>query len=52
MNTMRWGVIFDVDGTMVDNKDYHEQAWIELCRRHGMDLTAEDYRTRIHARTK
>jgi beta-phosphoglucomutase len=51
MNTMRWGVIFDVDGTMVDNKDYHEQAWFELCKRHGMELTADDYRNRIHART-
>lgn len=51
MDTMRWGVIFDVDGTMVDNKDYHERAWFELCRRHGMELTAEDYRNRIHART-
>ena len=48
---MRWGVIFDVDGTMVDNKDYHERAWVELCRRHDIELTAEDYRIRIHART-
>lgn len=51
MDTKRWGVIFDVDGTMVDNKDYHERAWFELCKRHGLELTAEDYRTRIHART-
>ena len=51
MNMMQWGVIFDVDGTMVDNKDYHERAWFELCRKHGIELTAKDYRTRIHART-
>jgi beta-phosphoglucomutase len=51
MNTKRWGVIFDVDGTMVDNKDYHEQAWFELCKKHGFELTVEAYRTRIHART-
>jgi beta-phosphoglucomutase len=51
MNTMRWGVIFDIDGTMVDNKGYHEQAWVELCRRYGINLTAEAYRTHIHART-
>jgi beta-phosphoglucomutase len=50
MSDKRWGVIFDVDGTMVDNKDYHQRAWIELCRRHGMNLTSEIYRTRIHAR--
>ncbi|MDO8303295.1 MAG: HAD family phosphatase [Sedimentisphaerales bacterium] len=51
MNTMQWGVIFDIDGTMVDNKDYHERAWVELCRRYGINLTAEAYRTHIHART-
>lgn len=50
MSTRKWGVIFDVDGTMVDNKDFHQQAWIELCRRYGMDLTIQDYRTHIHAR--
>jgi beta-phosphoglucomutase len=50
MSTSKWGVIFDVDGTMVDNKDFHQQAWIELCRRYGMNLTSQDYRTRIHAR--
>jgi beta-phosphoglucomutase len=51
MTTKQWGVIFDVDGTMVDNKDYHEKAWVELCHRHGIALTAEMYRNRIHART-
>jgi beta-phosphoglucomutase len=50
MSPKRWGVIFDVDGTMVDNKDYHQRAWIDLCRRHGMNLTSEMYRTHIHAR--
>ena len=50
MSTSRWAVIFDVDGTMVDNKDFHEKAWIELCGRYGINLTSGDYRTRIHAR--
>ena len=50
MSDKRWSVIFDVDGTMVDNKDYHQKAWIALCRRHGMNLTAEMYLARIHAR--
>jgi beta-phosphoglucomutase len=50
MKINKWGAIFDVDGTMVDNKDFHEKAWIELCRRYGINLTSEDYRRRIHAR--
>jgi HAD superfamily hydrolase (TIGR01509 family) len=47
----RWGVIFDVDGTMVDNAAYHANAWIELGRRHGLPITGEYYRTHIHARS-
>ncbi len=46
-----WGVIFDVDGTMVDNAAYHENAWIELSRRHGLGITREFYREHIHSRS-
>ncbi|HPD46592.1 MAG TPA: HAD family phosphatase [Anaerohalosphaeraceae bacterium] len=50
-NGARWGVIFDVDGTMVDNAAFHEKAWIELGRRYGLPITREYYRTHIHARS-
>jgi HAD superfamily hydrolase (TIGR01509 family) len=46
-----WGVIFDVDGTMVNNLPYHQQAWIELGRRRGLPITAEFYRANIHSRS-
>jgi beta-phosphoglucomutase len=46
-----WAVILDVDGTMVDNARYHEAAWVELGRRHGLGITPEFYRQRIHARS-
>jgi beta-phosphoglucomutase len=46
-----WAVIFDVDGTMVDNARYHEAAWVELGRRHGFGITPDFYRQRIHARS-
>ncbi len=44
-------VIFDIDGTMVPNTPYHEQAFIELGRRHQIPITAKDYQQRFHART-
>jgi len=47
----RWGVIFDVDGTMVDNGAYHENAWIELGRRYDLPITREFYRANIHSRS-
>jgi len=46
-----WGVIFDVDGTMVDNAKYHEAAWIELGRRYNLQITPDYYRSYIHARS-
>lgn len=45
-----WAVIFDVDGTMVDNMDYHENAWIELGRRHNLAIDHEFYIEKIHSR--
>ena len=44
-------VLFDMDGVIVDNHIYHEQAWIAFCQRHGMTLTPEDYKQRINGRT-
>jgi beta-phosphoglucomutase len=44
-------IIFDVDGTMVPNTPYHQQAFLELARRHGVSLTAQEYMQRYHART-
>ncbi|AKJ63594.1 HAD family hydrolase [Kiritimatiella glycovorans] len=46
-----WAAVFDVDGTMVDNAAYHEAAWIELGRRHGVPITAEYYRHHMHSRS-
>ena len=50
MNDNRWAVLFDVDGTMVDNLGFHEQAWIEFGRFHDIEITAEQYRGHIHSR--
>jgi HAD superfamily hydrolase (TIGR01509 family) len=48
----KWAVIFDMDGTMVDNRAFHEKAWLELGRRRGLTvLTPEYYRARVHSRS-
>ncbi|MCI0500032.1 MAG: HAD family phosphatase [Planctomycetales bacterium] len=46
-----WGVIFDLDGTMVNNTPYHRRAWFELCRRYGIPLDHPSYHEKIHARS-
>ena len=49
-NTLK-ALIFDVDGTMVDNADYHFNAWVEFARRHNISITKQYYMENIHARS-
>lgn len=44
-------VIFDLDGTMVDNIDYHIEAWIALCRAHGIDLSVSEYNKNLSGKS-
>lgn len=46
-----FGIIFDIDGTMVNNTPYHRQAWFDLCRRYNIPLDHELYHQKIHARS-
>ena len=46
-----FGIIFDIDGTMVNNTGYHRRAWFELCRRYGIRLDHQSYHEKIHARS-
>jgi beta-phosphoglucomutase len=45
------GMIFDMDGVVVDNHKYHYLAWTEFCRRHDFPLTREIYRDRFNGKT-
>ncbi|MBJ6765745.1 HAD family phosphatase [Myxococcaceae bacterium JPH2] len=37
--------VFDMDGTLIDNMDFHNRAWVALSRRLGLDTTAERFQT-------
>ncbi|MBZ4415566.1 HAD family phosphatase [Myxococcus sp. RHSTA-1-4] len=43
-------VVFDMDGTLVDNMGFHNEAWVALARKLGLSLTAEDFQTRFAGR--
>ncbi|MGI9282005.1 MAG: HAD family hydrolase [Endozoicomonas sp.] len=43
-------VLFDMDGVIVDNNDYHRKAWQLFLKRHGMDISDEEYNRRISGR--
>lgn len=40
-------LIFDMDGTLLDNNRYHLKAWRTFFARHGVALTDEEYLTRV-----
>lgn len=41
------GVIFDIDGTLVDSNDAHARAWVDAFREAGYDVTFETVRPLI-----
>ncbi len=45
------GVIFDMDGVVVDNHRYHFQAWMEFSRKYKFKLNHEIYRDEFNGKT-
>ncbi|MBI3899244.1 MAG: HAD family phosphatase [Gammaproteobacteria bacterium] len=43
-------LIFDMDGTMVDNMHFHHDAWSEWHRRHGLPFDRDDFARRTTGR--
>jgi len=39
--------IFDMDGTMINNAEYHKRAWQEFLRRHDIELTGEEFKQKV-----
>ena len=44
-------VIFDLDGTMLDNNPYHLQSWKKYLENMGRDMTEQEYNANINGRT-
>lgn len=40
----RIAVIFDMDGVIVDNGDFHVKAYAELCKRYNLEFSEEDFK--------
>lgn len=47
----KFGVIFDMDGVIVDSNPYHKIALKEFCSRHGYELNDDQLLKRIYGRT-
>lgn len=44
-------VIFDMDGTLLDNNPYHLKAWQTFCENHGIILTEEEYKHQLSGKS-
>lgn len=45
------GVIFDMDGVVVDNHRFHFQAWMEFAQKYNFKLDQDIYRDQFNGRT-
>jgi len=51
---LKWNikaVIFDLDGTLIDNNGYHLLAWREYLKRMGKEMTEDEYKIYLNGRT-
>ncbi len=48
---MRFSVIFDMDGVIVDNGHYHQLAWMAFCNSHKIPFLEEEFKSRFFGRT-
>jgi len=39
------GVIWDMDGVLVDTGDFHYRSWVETLKEYGIEFSHEDFRT-------
>lgn len=44
-------VIFDMDGVIVNNYDYHFKAWMDFADRHNYELNEEIYKEQFNGKT-
>lgn len=52
MRSMKFkGVLFDMDGVVVDNHQYHFQAWMAFAEKHKFELNEKIYRDKFNGKT-
>lgn len=44
-------VIFDLDGTLIDNNAYHLQTWVQYLKNRNREMSEEEYKANVNGRT-
>ncbi len=50
MNKKPGAVIFDLDGTLIDNNAYHIEAWKVFYKKTGREFSMDEYKNKINGR--
>jgi beta-phosphoglucomutase len=48
---LKFSVIFDMDGVIIDSNPYHKKAWQAFCKQHNISISQSDLETKIFGRT-
>ncbi|WP_080057488.1 HAD family hydrolase [Spirosoma aerolatum] len=48
MPTAPFAALFDMDGVLIDNADFHLNAWLQFAQNHGLSLTRDQYMDHIN----
>ncbi|MGE5497206.1 MAG: HAD family hydrolase [Syntrophothermus sp.] len=51
MNENEFAVIFDMDGVLIDNAEYHEISWKVFFKRRGIELSNKEFKETVFGRT-
>jgi len=44
-------ILFDMDGVIVDNHEYHLKSWLKFFDEHGVSMSEEEYKQKVNGRT-
>lgn len=44
-------VLFDIDGTLLDNNEYHKKSWMQYLEGQGKEISDEDFNEYLSGRT-
>lgn len=50
MPNASFGLIFDMDGVIIDSNPFHDQAIRAFCQQHGVPVTEHDLQTKVYGR--
>lgn len=49
---MRKGIVWDMNGVIINDERIHQESWRRLCREHGFTLSEDEFTDKVFGRTE